>query len=143
MREQAQHTDELAQLRARLEDAREAWLWHDATDDTLAGYGYHMMQMLYRLPKDGQTRDMQASIEQMLTDLDAALYAVSRAEELLDDLTEEVEELRAEVPPVGIERVAHLYRTAGLSDARDRLRAALTTTPTPADEVGRREESGR
>lgn len=56
-------------LSKRLAEAEEAWLWHDATDDTIAGYGYHMMQMLYRLPRDGQTDDMKTSIEQMIADL--------------------------------------------------------------------------
>jgi hypothetical protein len=45
--------------------------------------------------------------------------------ELVVDLTEEVDELRADVPPVGPSRVAHMYRTAGLSDARDRLATLL------------------
>jgi uncharacterized protein involved in exopolysaccharide biosynthesis len=44
---------------------------------------------------------------------------------LADDLTDEVAELRADLPPEGPSRVAHVYRTAGLSDARDRIRAAL------------------
>lgn len=57
--------------RERIEQYREEWGWHDATDDTLAGYGAHMMQMLYRLPRDGHTDDMKKSIESMLADLTA------------------------------------------------------------------------
>lgn len=45
--------------------------------------------------------------------------------ELVVDLTEEVAELREDIPPAGPSRVAHLYRTAGLSDARDRLAALI------------------
>lgn len=59
---------------------------------------------------------------------------------LADDLTAEVEELRAEIPPVGPSRVAHIYRTAGLSDARDRLRAAIAEASALLGEV--REEWG-
>lgn len=74
------HAAALATLRAALEvedplpEWERAWLWSEATDETLAGHGYHMGQMLYRLPLDGQTRDMQTSIEAML-----AALASSRA----------------------------------------------------------------
>lgn len=71
-------------MRARLEDAQEAWGWHDADENRREGHGYHMSQMLYRLPMDGQARDMQASIEQMLADLDTALYRLVKVEALVD-----------------------------------------------------------
>lgn len=61
-------------LCARLKDAVEAWSWHPEDEDRREGYGAHMAQMFARLPVDGQTRDMVASIRQMLIDLDAALY---------------------------------------------------------------------
>ena len=51
---------------------------------------------------------------------------------LIDDLTDEIEELRADLPPQGPSRVAHAYRTAGLSEARDRLREAIPTDATEA-----------
>lgn len=55
----------------------------------------------------------------------AAVEAVGRVEALADNLRDEIQDLRADVPPVGPSRVAHVYRTAGLGDAHDRLRAAL------------------
>lgn len=75
---------EVELLIARLEDAREAWGWHEADEDTREGWGHHMAQMLYRLPKDGQTRDMQASIGQMLADLDRALYKLGFLQEAFE-----------------------------------------------------------
>ena len=69
---------DLDAIRARAEAFDEAWGWHEQTDDTLAGHGYHMMQMLYRLPVDGQTSDMKVSIEGMLTDVPALLAEVER-----------------------------------------------------------------
>lgn len=44
---------------------------------------------------------------------------------LADALTTEIDELLADLPPQGPSRVAHIYRTVGLSDARDRLRALI------------------
>lgn len=70
-----------------------------------------------------------------LTDREWAYYEAGRAEvrervrTLAFDLTDEVEEGRAEVPPAGPSRIAHLYRIAGLSDARDRLITALRDRP--------------
>lgn len=55
----------------------------------------------------------------------ALIERLQAVAELVVDLTEEVNELRADVPPVGPSRVAHMYRTAGLSDARDRLATLL------------------
>lgn len=56
----------------------------------------------------------------------ALLDALARVEALADDLSDKIEELRADVPPsAGASRVAHIYRAAGLSDARDRLRSAI------------------
>lgn len=71
-------------LRARLEEAQEAWLWHDADEERREGHGHHMGQMLYRLPMDGQTDDMQASIEQILADLDTALAKLSVLQEAFE-----------------------------------------------------------
>jgi hypothetical protein len=44
---------------------------------------------------------------------------------LADDLAVEIAENRGDLPPVGPGRIAHIYRTAGLSDAHDRLRSRL------------------
>lgn len=68
-------------LRVRLVERQREWLWNEATDDALAGYGHHMSQMLYRLPVDGQTRDMQSSIESMLADMSALLADLDAARE--------------------------------------------------------------
>lgn len=73
-------------IRARHDAADEAWSWHDATDDTIAGYGFHMSQLLARMPRDSQTRDMKASIDVLLDDLDAALYTIDRIAALADEL---------------------------------------------------------
>ena len=65
-----------AEIRARAEEFVEEWTWHEATDDTSAGWGVHMGQMLYRLPRDSQTDDMRRSLLRMAedhTDLLAAL----------------------------------------------------------------------
>lgn len=64
-------------LHARLEEYEQAWGWHEADEINREGFGPHMAQMLYRLPRDGQTDDMRASIGQMLADLDRALYKLS------------------------------------------------------------------
>ncbi|WP_436702441.1 hypothetical protein [Nocardioides sp. BYT-33-1] len=72
-------------IRARVEAATELWSWHEDTDDTLAGWGAHMGQMLYRLPRDGQTDDMRESILAMVADLGAALDEVERIRVALDE----------------------------------------------------------
>lgn len=59
----------LSEIRARIERYRREWLWQEADQEHVARWGFHMGQMLYRLPKDGQTTDMQASIEAMIADL--------------------------------------------------------------------------
>lgn len=69
----------VAALRAIHSEAVEEWLWHEQTDDTLAGWGAHMGQMLYRLPRDGQTRDMEASIVGLVEALGSALDALEAA----------------------------------------------------------------
>jgi hypothetical protein len=68
--------DTLTALRTTHADAVEAWLWHDEEGDRRAGHGHHMGQMLYRLPRDKQTDDMKASIEQMVAALGTLLDAV-------------------------------------------------------------------
>ena len=67
-----------------------------------------------------------------MSDLRAAIEA------LADDLSEEIEELRDDLPPVGTSRVAQVYRTAGLSDVRDRLRAILATPAPDTDALAER-----
>lgn len=61
---------------------------------------------------------------------EAAEGAVAAVRTLADDLSAEIDALRDDLPPKGPGRVAHMYRTAGLSEARDRLRTALTTPTT-------------
>jgi hypothetical protein len=91
--------DGAADLRAwrrRLLDRQDEWAWHEPTDDQLAGYGWHMSQMLYRLPKDSQTHDMQASIERLLADHEAALDALAAAEQRVVEAQAEALEEAAE-----------------------------------------------
>lgn len=72
-------TAEIDAIRDRLEDNLWAWGWHPEGaldpdgDPVRAGYGHHMAQMLYRLPRDAQTNDMRRSIQSMLGDLHALL----------------------------------------------------------------------
>lgn len=74
-REEASHVDDPM---ARLEEYERLWLWQDDRDDHMVpGFGAHMSQLLYRLPKDGQTADMKASIERMIADLRAALTKIN------------------------------------------------------------------
>ena len=70
-------------LSERIARYREEWGWHEATDDLLAGFGHHMGQMLYRLPADSQTDDMQASITAMLADLAALAARLASVEALV------------------------------------------------------------
>jgi hypothetical protein len=62
---------------------------------------------------------------------DALADRLAAVSALADDLTREIGELRTDVPPVGPSRVAHVYRTAGLGEARDRLLAALAPVTSP------------
>lgn len=82
----------IERLRARIADYRQAWGWHpegalDKNGDALrAGYGHHMGQMLYRLPRDGQTDDMRRSIHSMLEDLATLLDAAAEANRLREGI---------------------------------------------------------
>lgn len=83
---------DLDEITARTEAATEAWSWHEATDECLAGYGVHMGQLLFHLPADSQTVDMKTSIDAMVADSVA--------------LVEEVERLRdSHVPREQLQRV--------------------------------------
>ena len=82
----------LAAIRERLEAATEAWAWHESTDERVAGYGHHMAQMLYRLPRDGQTADMKASILALLAEVDRMTTALAAAEGRLDRVRELADE---------------------------------------------------
>ena len=68
----------------------------------------------------------------MSDDLRAAIEA------WVDDLSAEIEELRDYLPPVAASRIAQIYRTAGLSDARDRLRAILAAPAPDTDALAER-----
>ena len=74
----------MTELSERLAEAEGAWGFHDASDERTAGYGHHMAQMLYRLPRDGQTDDMRVSIEQMLADLRDLTARLAKVEALRD-----------------------------------------------------------
>lgn len=69
-----------AVLAARLTRYEEEWLWHEQDAERRAGHGHHMSQLLYRLPRDGRTTDMAASIVAMLADLRAAVEALRLGE---------------------------------------------------------------
>lgn len=112
-------------LRARLEEESAAWLWHDETEDVRAGHGHHMGQMLYRLPRDGQTDDMKASIEQMLADLDSAIYALSRVEALAEEWDADLDS----------GRIRDLDARYCWNTALNELRRAMTPTPTTDSEA--------
>lgn len=60
---------DLAEIRRHLAQCEDLWLWHEGDTERRAGYGGHMSQMLARLPLDGETRDMKASIERLIADL--------------------------------------------------------------------------
>ena len=98
------------------------------------------------------------TIRRLLADLDAAENIARLAEESeagwrreADELAERLAAVRAlaepqlrSIPPDAFDAEATVEAfVAGRNWMIDRLRAALTTTPTPAAEVGRREESGR
>lgn len=70
--------------RARQHLARwhEDWLYHREDEEREAGFGHHMDQMLARLPRDGQTRDMKRSIEQMIREYEILLNAVEKSVDL-------------------------------------------------------------
>lgn len=70
--------ERLAAIRQHVDEFIETWAWHEATDDTIAGWGHHMGQMLYRLPVDGQTDDMRSSLLATTTFLPALLDEVDR-----------------------------------------------------------------
>lgn len=78
-----------------------------------------------------QRNEQQARADAARARAAAAESALAAVKALADDLSSEIDELRDNLPPKGPSRVAHIYRTAGLSEARDRLRAALTTPTTP------------
>lgn len=95
------------------------------------------------------------AIRRLLADLDAAENIARLAEESEAGWRREADELAerlAAVRALAAEFESEIDWSNGRSNygdnaawqsAADRLRAALTTTPTPAAEVGRREESGR
>ena len=77
------------------------------------------------------------TIRRLLADLDAAEARLAAVSALAEP------QLRS-IPPDAFDAEATVEAfVAGRNWMIDRLRAALTTTPTPAAEVGRREESGR
>ena len=88
------------------------------------------------------------AIRRLLTDLDAAENIARLAEESEAGWRREADELAERLAAVSAladeierrSRICNIENTAAVAEA---LRAALTTTPTPAAEVGRREESGR
>lgn len=74
------------EIRERLSRRLWEWGWHpegavspDGDGPLKAGYGHHMGQMLYRLPRDGQTDEMRRSIQSMLGDLHELLDMLARA----------------------------------------------------------------
>lgn len=77
---------DLDALAAVAEAATELWTWHETYDDTLPGWGAHMGQMLYRLPRDGQTDDMKTSILAMVAALDALIAEAREARRLRGDV---------------------------------------------------------
>ena len=89
-----------------------------------------------------------AVIRRLLADLDAAENIARLAEESEAGWRREADELAERVAAVSAladeierrSRICNIENTAAVAEA---LRAALTTTPTPAAEVGRREESGQ
>ena len=95
------------------------------------------------------------TIRRLLADLDAAENIARLAEESEAGWRREADELAerlAAVRALAAEFESEIDWSNGRSNygdnaawqsAADRLRAALTTTPTPAAEAGRREESGR
>ena len=94
-------------------------------------------------------------LRRLLADLDAAENIARLAEESEAGWRREADELAerlAAVRALAAEFESEIDWSNGRSNygdnaawqsAADRLRAALTTTPTPAAEVGRREESGQ
>lgn len=94
----------MSEAERRLIEAKDAWPFHEHVVGLLAGYGHHMQQMLHRLPRDGQTDDMRASIEQMLADLRDTLDALASREarlaavEVLTDEREMTETIWSSVP---------------------------------------------
>ena len=105
--------------------------------------------------KTGGGTEIQVFIRRLLADLEAAEERAFNAEHIArlaeeseagwrreaDELAEP--QLRS-IPPDAFDAEATVEAfVAGRNWMIDRLRAALTTTPTPAAEVGRREESGR
>ena len=106
----------------------------------------------------GIVTGIQILVRRLLADLDAAENIARLAEESeagwrreADELAERLAAVRAlaepqlrSIPPDAFDAEATVEAfVAGRNWMIDRLRAALTTTPTPAAEVGRREESGR
>ena len=88
-----------------------------------------------------------AVIRRLLADLDAAENIARLAEESEAGWRREADELAERLAAVSA--LADEWEATGPAwidppiGAATELRAALTTTPTPAAEVGRREESGR
>ena len=88
------------------------------------------------------------TIRRLVADLDAAENIARLAEESEAGWRREADELAERLAAVSAladeierrSRICNIENTAAVAEA---LRAALTTTPTPAAEVGRREESGR
>lgn len=76
-------------------------------------------------------RDYRPTMSRLVDEVEALRKVRDDVLALADDLTREVEELRVDLPSAGASRVAHLYRTTGLSDAGDRLRAAITNHVAP------------
>ena len=115
--------------------------------------------------KTGGGTEIQVFIRRLLADLEAAEERAFNAENTArlaeeseagwrreaDELAERLAAVRAlaepqlrSIPPDAFDAEATVEAfVAGRNWMIDRLRAALTTTPTPAAEVGRREESGR
>ena len=95
----------------------------------------------------GIVTGIQILVRRLLADLDAAENIARLAEESEAGWRREADELAERLAAVSA--LADEWEATGPAwidppiGAATELRAALTTTPTPAAEVGRREESGR
>lgn len=128
-------------IRDRAEQATELWLWHEATDDIVAGYGAHMGQLLYRLPADSQTADMKTSIDALVADNAALLAEVERLRALVGDTVESCNRHRQSAVSEAlapIRALADEWRASKASGAAyygERLSATLATpAPAPVDD---------
>lgn len=105
----------------------------EAERDDLLG---RLSELLWNLT-DGKLSKANYPVRTMVQEVEATFEGYSyeaqydtlhaAVTQLADELTEEIDELRGELPPKGAVRVAHIYRIAGMSEARDRLKAALLT----------------